>query len=68
MKTQMSNQYAPPYVSIIPGEGLMWNEATTHLSNHNYKNVVNNDNTNLIRGVMLKKRTVKRKPTRKGKR
>lgn len=56
----MSNRYVSPYVSIIPGDGTMWNEATTFLNNHNFKNLVNNDNTNLIIGVRIKKRSIKK--------
>lgn len=52
----MSNHYTSPYVSIIPGEGTMYREATTYNNNHNPHNSLSNDNTNLIIGAPIPKR------------
>lgn len=75
MSSSMSNNYVSSNVSIIPGEGCMYNEATTSNNNHFTKPYVNNDNTNMIVGtkiakqkvapkVMVKRKTAKKKNNR----
>lgn len=52
---QMSNQYKSSFSSIVPGEGTMWNEATSYVNNHVPRVNINNDNTNTIVGIPLAK-------------
>lgn len=41
----MSNRYTSPNVSIVPGVGTMYNEATTYNNNHYSRTTSMNDNT-----------------------
>lgn len=52
----MSNShYTSPDVSIFPGEGTMYNEATTYNNNHYATTRSNNNNTNDIVIMQYKK-------------
>lgn len=64
-KFQMSNRYTSSNVSIIPGEGCMYNQATTYVNDHFMKPYVNNDSTNMIVGYVIPKKYVYKKPSKK---
>lgn len=57
----MSNNYYSANASIIPGEGTMYNEATSLNNNHYNNTTFSNNNTNQVVGVKLKRPVVKRK-------
>lgn len=61
----MSNRYTSSNVSIIPGEGCMYNQATTFNNDHFMKPYVNNDSTNMIVGTAIPKKYAYRKRSKK---
>ena len=61
----MSNHYVSPNVSIFPGEGTMYNEATTYNNNHYATTKSVNNNTNDIVIMRYKKPRMKHKKSRK---
>ena len=63
-----ASRYTSPNVSIISGEGCMYNEATTMNNNHTANSrSINNNSNDIVVGYFVKPRRYKGKKSKKSK-